>query len=482
MPPCTVGLDVGTTSISAVAVDERGTLLRAVTRNHHADRPGLPTGHAEQDPQRILNAAVTALRELMEELPATPVCLGLTGQMHGVVLLDAALQPVSQLITWQDRRALAIDSATGVSHLERLLDRCSDAALLSAGCRPSAGFLGTTLYTLRETGSLPREANRAALIIDWLTSQFTGGELITDRSNAGSTGLFDLQGDDWSDELLAAAHVDRAMLPRVAESGAMIGQLASDVAAATGLPTGLPVCNAIGDNQAAIVGSIPAGEEVVHINIGTGGQLSRILDDFRALAGMETRSLPLGRYMLVGAGLAGGDALAWVKRTLAVWLDRCGVGLTDAELYRNIDAAMMAADDDAGGLECAPFFRGTRANPAARGTFQGVDNDNFTPGNIGRAVLNGIAAGMEMFRDLAMNAGDWPAQRIVATGNAVRRNPLLIQRLASVFDLPVDLPVHREEAAYGAALLAGSQTGLWPDLAAAGNHIQHERTATPRNP
>ena len=99
---------------------------------------------------------------------------------------------------------------------------------------------------------------------------------------------------------------------------------------------------------------------------------------------------------------------------------------------------------------------------------------------LGRAVLNGIAAGMEKFFHLASNAGPWEAQRIVATGNAVRRNPLLIQRLADLFELPVDLPVHREEAAYGAALLAGSQTGFWPSLAEAGQRIRHERAAIPQ--
>jgi sugar (pentulose or hexulose) kinase len=477
---CSLGLDLGTTSISAIAIDADGRLLHAETRNHQADVSGLSAGYAEQNPTAIRDAALAALRELTKKVSVQPVCLGLTGQMHGVVLLDAALHPVSNLITWQDRRALAAHPTSGESLLQTLLGRCSDEALLSSGCRPSAGFLGTTLYALRETDSLPATAARAALIIDWLATQLTGGDLVTDRSNAASTGLFDLPGDEWSRELLAAAHVPHAMLSRVADSGADIGRLTDAAAAATGLPAGLPVCNAIGDNQAAIVGSIPAGEEVVHINIGTGGQLSRILERFRTLAGMETRYLPLGRYMLVGAGLAGGDALAWVKRTLAAWLASCGIDLSDDELYRHLDAAMSAVGDDAGGLECAPFFRGTRADPTARGEFRGVDNDNFTPGGVGRAVLNGIAAGMEMFRDLAANAGPWPARRIIATGNAVRRNPLLIQRFADMLGLPVDLPQHREEAAYGAALLAGAQSGLWEDLEAAGRRIRHERAAVPR--
>jgi sugar (pentulose or hexulose) kinase len=476
---CALGLDLGTTSVSAVAIDADGRLLHAVTKHHHADVPDLPAGWAEQDPQVIRRTAEDVLRALSGHIEGEPVCLGLTGQMHGVLLLDFARRPLTRLITWQDRRALEPHPTSGQSILHTLLDRCDDASLLQAGCRPSAGFLGTTLYTLRETNHWPDASAKAALVIDWLAAELTGGELTTDRSNAASTGLYDLERDIWSDELLAAAHVPTNLLPLVADSGAVIGRLSAEAAARTGLPAGLPVCNAIGDNQAAIVGSIPAGEEVVHINIGTGGQFSRIVDRFRVLAGMETRYLPLGRYMLVGAGLAGGDALAWVQRTLSAWLKVGGIELSESQVYERLDALMAAAPADAGGIECAPYFRGTRANPEVRAEFRGVDNQNFTPGNVGRAVLNGIAGAMEFLYDLASNAGPWPAQRIIATGNAVRRNPLLIQKLAELLHLPVDLPVHREEAAYGAALLAGAQTGLWPDLSLAGQYIRHERAATP---
>ena len=476
---CTIGLDLGTTSVSAIAVDAEGTLLQAVSRPHRADIKGLPAGHAEQDPLVIRDTAESVLCELTAACAATPVCLGFTGQMHGVVLLDDTLEPVSNLITWQDRRSLQPHPSEQHSLLESLLSRCSDDALLHTGCRLAAGYLGTTLYCLKQTDALPPNASRTALIVDWLAAKLTGGNLITDRSNAASTGLYDLQRDEWSPELLSAAGLNHELLPIVAESGGAIGRLTTEAARRTGLPEGLPVANAIGDNQAAILGSIPVGEEVIHINIGTGGQLSRIIDRFQTLAGMETRYLPVGRCMLVGAGLAGGDALAWVKRTLSAWLESCGLTLSDDELYSRLTEQIASAPAYAKGLECAPFFRGTRAQPDTRGAFRGIDNRNFTPGNVGRAVLNGIVAGMEMFRDLAASAGDWQAQRIIATGNAVRRNPLLAQCIADRFGLPVDLPTHREEAAYGTALLAGAQTGVWPGLEAAGRQISHERAARP---
>lgn len=475
-----LGLDLGTTSISAVAVDAAGRVVRTVTRNHGADVAGLPRGHAEQDPLRIRDTAWKLLRDLLSDRPSPPVGLGLTGQMHGVLLLDADRRPLSPLITWQDRRAVETGDDGRPTPLERLLARCDASALEGTGCRLAAGFGGTTLFTLQETVGLPPSFRQAATIIDWLAAELTDLAPVTDRSNAASLGLYDLQRDQWSPELLAAAKVAPDWLPPVRDSGVVIGSVTPAAAAATALPAGLPVCNAVGDNQAAVVGSVPLREDVVQINIGTGGQLARILPGFQRVDRMETRYLPPGRCMLVGAGLAGGDAYAWVRRTAAAWLEAFGVPLPEEVVYARLQTLLTDSPDDAAGLLCIPYFRGTRAEPQLRAAFQGVSHDNFTPGNVGRAVVNGIAAGMETFYRLASTVDPWPAQRIIATGNAVRRNPPLTQRISDVIGLPIDAPVHREEAAYGAALLAGVQTGLWSDLAAAGACIRHEPIARPR--
>jgi len=538
-----LGLDLGTTSISAIAVDDSGRVVASVTRNHAADVADLPAGHAEQEPATIRQVAFSVLRELTAELSAAgrndrPAALGLTGQMHGVLLLDTMGRPASRLITWQDRRAVATDPGGRGSLLATLLERCPEAALRDAGCRLSTGFGGTTLFVLRETGRLPQAPTRAALIVDWLSTELTGGPLCTDPTNAASLGLYDLRLQAWSAPLLAAAKVESGQLPELRESGAVIGAVTPAAAVETGLPSGLPVCNAIGDNPAAILGSVPGEEDVVQINIGTGGQLARILSRFVTLPELETRPLPIGRQMLVGAGLAGGDAFAWVQRTIRQWLRTFGAERSDDEIYALLEREMQASraedrptvrgestesgapkvfgalttsgaptassalltghEPPAGGLECVPCFRGTRQRPQARGEFRGISADNFTPGNVGRAVLAAIAAQMRRFYELAASvpaavsdraptsgASDlsppagWPAQRIIATGNAVRRNPLLIQTIADAIGLPIDVPMHREEAAYGAALLAGAQTGLWPDLSAAVRCIRHERVATP---
>src|SRR5262249_55990049 len=145
--------------------------------------------------------------------------------------------------------------------------------------------------------------NRAACIADWVAAELTDGPLVTDPGDAASWGIYDLENRQWSENLLAALNVPRHLLPEVRESGAVLGGLSRAMAAATNLPEGLPVCNAIGDNQAAVLGSVPAGSPAIQINVGTGGQINWPVDRFTRLEGMETRYLPVGRLMLVGPGL-----------------------------------------------------------------------------------------------------------------------------------------------------------------------------------
>jgi sedoheptulokinase len=147
-----------------------------------------------------------------------------------------------------------------------------------------------------------------------------------------------------------------------------------------------------------------------------------------------------------------------VKRTAAAWLEAFGASLPEEELYRRMEQAIAASPADAGGLVCEPFFRGTRRQPEARGAFRNVTPENFTPGNVARAVLRGIAEGMHSFLELGGEHAPREARRIVATGNGIRRNRLLVEMLEERFGLAVEVPGHEEEAAYGAARLALTQS------------------------
>jgi sugar (pentulose or hexulose) kinase len=329
-----------------------------------------------------------------------------------------------------------------------------------------------TLFVLsRQENSFIKNAARVACVADWIAAELTDGALATDPGNAQSLGVFDLEHRTWSDELLAACHVSRELMPAVRESGAVLGGLSIEIAHRTGLPAGLPVCNAIGDNQAAVLGSVPAGQPAIQINVGTGGQINWPVPRFKRLPGMETRYLPVGRLMLVGPGLSGGDAYAWVNRTTAKWLAAFGVERSADEIYSRMNELAANVSEEQVPI-CDPLFRGSRWKPAARGEFHGVTFDNFSLGHVAQSVLRGIAQGMYTFYEAAGDGAPAHLDRIIGSGNGLRKNPLLVREISRRFSRPVWFPAHTQEAAYGAALLAGASTGLWPDLETAGRNIR----------
>jgi sugar (pentulose or hexulose) kinase len=468
-----LALDLGTTSIAGVAVGEQGQLVAHVQLPNDAAVAGLPAGYAEQEPARIREVACEVLRRLAAALPAKPHCLGLTGQMHGGLVVAADRRPLTNLITWQDRRANLPDPQGTGTYLDGILQNCSPAALHSAGCRPAAGFMGATLFVLGRQGTaFANVGETAACVADWIGALLTGQPIATDPGNAESFGVFDLEHREWSSDLLAACGLSRSLMPQVRESGDLLGGITPAMAAATALPAGLPVCNAIGDNQAAVLGSVPAETPAIQVNIGTGGQINWPVREFTRLDEMETRYLPVGRLMLVGPGLSGGDAYAWVNRTAAKWLGAFGIERSSDEIYACMNEFAGALAEYENTLSCEPLFRGTRWKPAARGEFRGVTFDNFSLGHVARAVLRGIAQGMYSFYEAAGSARPERLDRIIGSGNGLRKNPLLVQEFSRRFQRPVWFPEHTQEAAYGAALLAGARTGLWPSLEAAGKNIR----------
>jgi sugar (pentulose or hexulose) kinase len=475
-----VGLDMGTTSISAVAVDENGHVVRSVTMAHHAAVDGLPEYYAEQCPDRILATALKALRELADRSPVASIAgLGLTGQMHSTVMLDRERRTVGNVVTWQDRRSL-LPSSDGTL-LSELQKRASDDAMLRTGCRLSSGYMGTTLFALKRLSQLEPQITSVAFVADWIGSCLAGSVPVTERSHAASSGLYDLVSDQWSAPLIEAAEVPREWLPDVEDSGAVIGRVCEAIAESTGLRAGLPVYNAIGDNQASVLSALPDVDGAVLINIGTGGQIVWRVPEFIRELPLDTRVLPGNpdaqggrskpQFMIVGAGLCGGDAIAWVNRTVRTWLSHFGAIVSEADVWQKLSIPEAPAGTDrldSDGLRCEPFFRGTRYEPGRRGKLSGIGLENLTPPNLLRSVLEGIAQSMFDVWRASPTAARSPVRQVTMSGNAVKQNPQLAESVRTCFQVPVEIARHSEEAATGAAMLAGVHLGFW-------NSLEHAR-------
>lgn len=466
-----LAVDIGTTTVCGVAVSPSGELLASVERPNDSAVAGLPAGRAEQAPLRIRDRAFEVLRELRTRVSEV-LAIGLTGQMHGMLCVDRQSRPLGNLVTWQDGRCLEPDSG-GKTALLEMRRRVPDDRWSSCGCLPASGFLGSTLFWMTRHAALPDGTARVGFIHDWVGACLTGGSAVTDPADAASAGLFNLERMEWDAEIVAALGLPGALLPPVRPSGSVIGKLTASAEVATGIPEGTPVCNATGDNQASVLGSVSDLASSILVNLGTGGQISWTVPGFCRVPGMETRYLPHGRYMLVGASLAGGRAYAWLNETVRRWLAQFAVSPDRETVYERLNALASGAPEDCGGLRARTTYMGTRLQPTLRGGFEGIDLENFSLGNAARAVLTGMVDELLDFRRAAGDAAPGTTQVVVGSGNALRKNPLLRKIVADRAGCAVVVPGHREEAAFGAALLAGVEVEVWADLSRAAQSIRY---------
>jgi len=475
-----LGVDLGTTKITTVAVDTgTGDLVACHSAPNRAETTS-PTdkarGYSEWDVRQIADIGTECLRGVAEQIGARsikPIGLGITGQQHGVVLMDDQLAALTPLINWQDRRANQSFPGSGQSYVQRAATLVGENAPQRAGCRLATGYLGVTLFWLKEAGRLPPGAT-ACSVMDYFGATLTGRPPVTDGTCAAASGLLDVAAGDWDHAAIAALGLSPAMFPPVQPSGELLGGLTPTMAEATGLPAGLSVFVGIGDNQASFLGSVgdPAG--AVLVNVGTGGQVAAFTDQFAYDPTLETRPFPHGGFLLVAAGLCGGTSYAAIEQFFRqIGTDFFGVK-TGEPLYASMNRLAAEVPAGADGLECEPYFTGTRARPGLRASICGATATNFTPGHLTRAVLEGMA---RTFRDgydrITQHAGR-PAIRLVGAGNGLRENAVLAQIVADAFAMPMRFPIHREEAAYGAALLAAIGAGVFPDVGRAGRLIRYE--------
>lgn len=462
-----LGIDVGTTKIAALVLDTAESRVVGAAEAPTPGRQPTPAGRSEWQAAAIAVAAVNVARMAVASLDGTSrrgvqiEAIGVTGQMHGMLVLDPTGRPRTPLIGWQDRRAdeplagAPADHPTAIAWLRHL---AGPAAPERLGCRVASGFLGATLFWLDRTQQLPTGPGVATTMPDYLVAYLCDQAPITDPTNAAGTGLFNIRQREWDPALLAALDLPLRRLPPVRPTGSLAGRLHPTLAGDIGLPAGTPVLNALGDNQASFFGSVAHPDEEILVNVGTGGQVSAVVDLVAPPGLLETRPFIDDRLLLVGAGLAGGVAYA----TLHDFFRRVGqelFGVSVEDLYDRLNELAAAVPAGSDGLTCQPTFSGIRAEPWRRGQFDGLTPTSLTPGHLVRALLEGLADGYRSLADEMMGLGLAPRRRLIGAGNGVRRNPLLASVLADRFRLPLHTPVHTEEAAYGAAMLAAVASG-----------------------
>ena len=428
-----VGLDVGTSGLKALAVGEDGSVLARAEVRYPLSTPR--PGWSEQDPADWWAACESALASLSGSVG--PIAgIGLSGQMHGLVALDAAGEVLRPAILWNDQRTAAeceeIESAIG---LERLIELTGNRAL--------TGFTAPKLLWMRRhEPELFERIGRVMLPKDYVRMRLCG-EHATDVSDASGTLLLDVAGRRWSDEVVSSLGLSREWLPPVLESPQVCGRTAG----------GVPVAAGAGDQAAGAVGVGVDRPGAMSVAIGTSGVVFAALERFQADPEARVHAfchaVP-GAWHAMGVMLSAAGSLQWLRDTVAP-------GVAFAEL---VDAA-AAWPAGVEGLLFLPYLAGERtphADPDARGAFAGLSL-RHDRGALVRAVLEGVAFGLRDSLDLVAGLGVAPVLGRVSGGGA--RSDLWLSIVASVLELPLQRVAVDEGAAFGAALLGGVAGGVW---------------------
>ena len=427
-----LGIDIGTTAVKALVVDESGSVVGDAESALEVCVP--QPGWSEQNPSDWWRGTVDAVRSACAQADVRDVAaIGLSGQMHSSVLLDASDNVLRPAILWNDVRTTAqcryITDKVGATGLRRMV-----------GNPALEGFTAPKLLWVRDVEPEVFDEVRTVLLPKDYVRLLMTGEKATEPSDAAGTLLFDVVNGCWSEEMVGALELDSSILPVVVGSSSVSGRLVSRLrgndrygAAALGLRAGTPVVGGGADNAAAAVGSGVVWEGSLQTSIGTSGAVLAPIARPRVDPGMRihlfNHAVPEMWY-LMGVVLSAGAALGWFRRVL---LGNEGVGLSYEELIAEADGIAPGAD----GLTFLPYLTGERtphADSNARGVFVGLHSGHERR-HLVRAVLEGVTFALRDSLELMRGLGVDATESVAVGGGA--RSVIWRQMQADVLGVPV---------------------------------------------
>ena len=442
-----LGIDIGTGSVKALVMTETGETLARGEADYPILRP--EPNRAEQAPVEWRRATVAAVRQALNLARSPGIsAIGLSGQMHGAVPIDAAGDVVRPAVIWADGRS--VQEATEITELVGALR-----LIEIAGSPVVSGFQAATCRWLSKHE--PENWAKTAVVLApkdelrrWLT-----GEIATEPSDASATLLFDVERAAWSPELLRAANVRPDQVPRAVRSADISGVLRESVAAEFRLPAGIPVSGGVADAPGAALGAGIGDSNSLMLTISSGAQAlmlaARPLIDPAGRIHSFCGPLDAPRWYAMGATLSAGLSLRWLRDNVFE-LDPKGA-------YETMLSAAEQVAPGAGGLVFLPYLTGERTplmDPLARGVFLGLTGPQGR-GHLVRAVLEGVAFSLFEAFSVLKELGAAPSRIVLVGGGA--RSPLWRQIMADVFGLPVSPALDPDQSAIGAAMTAGAAIG-----------------------
>lgn len=443
-----LGLDISTTAAKALLIDSQGKVLKSVTTAISISMPR-PLW-SEQDPAEWWQAVVSSIRAVLAWSGVKPDAIkavGLTGQMHGLVLLDANGDILRPAILWNDQRTSAqcdeIRARVGKQHLISL-----------TGNDALTGFTAPKILWVQENEPILYQQIRHILLPkDYIRYSLTG-EFATDKAGAAGTLLFDIQQRDWSPEMLNLLEIEPQWLPKSFEGSQVTGFVSRSAADECGLSANTPVVAGGGDQAAGAVGVGAVTPGIVSLALGTSGVVFATTEQpFIEKNGLLHAfcHAVAGRWHLMGVMLSAGGSLQWYRDTFTP-------GLSFDQLLQPAESITPGAE----GLYFLPYLTGERTphpDPYARAGFIGLTRLH-SQAHLTRAVLEGVAYGVKDGLQLMRAAGLTSMNQIRVSGGGAK-SPIWRQILADILAAELVTVNSNEGAAYGAALLAGVGAGAW---------------------
>lgn len=446
-----LGIDVSTTGVKALLIDDRGSVVGEANTENPLYTP--QPLWSEQDPLDWWNGAVTSIRAVLQQTGVSGEQvngIGLTGQMHGLTLLDERGDVLRPAILWNDQRTgTQCDTIRARLGREHLIQLTGNDAL--------TGFTAPKILWVQENEpEVYRKVRHILLPKDYVRYRLTGAFAI-DRADGAGTILFDLRTRDWSPEMLGALQIPLEWLPKTFEGPEITGTVNDEAARLTGLRAGTPVVAGGGDQAAQAVGVGAVKPGIIALTLGTSGVVfattGQAFIEPQGRLHAFCHSAP-GRWHLMGVMLSAAGSLRWFRDTFAP-----GKG------YDDLLAPAAAVPAGCEGLLFLPYLTGERTphpDPLARGAFAGLTVRHGMP-HLTRAVLEGVAFGLRDSFELIKQAGLSSIDQVRVSGGGAR-SALWRQILADVFNAELVTVNTTEGAAFGAALLAGVGVGAWSDV------------------
>ena len=460
-----IGIDLGTSAMKLILTDEKGAIHNSTAKDYPLIFPH--PGWSEQDPREWWNACLTGLRDLLKGFdPAAVAGIGIGGQMHGLVTLDAQDRVIRNAILWNDGRT---EKETAWLNTEIGKEKLS---ALTANIA-FAGFTAPKILWMRTNE--PENFARVEKIMlpkDYLAYMLTGVHAC-DYSDASGMLLLDVAHKRWSKEMLEICGVKESQMPKLFESFAPVGTLKPDIAAELGLPASVKVVAGAGDNAAAAVGTGVVGEGGCNISLGTSGTIfisskNFGVDPHNALHAFAHAD---GGFHLMGCMLSAASCNSWLCDKILNTSDYAAeqVGITGEKLGRNP-------------VFFLPYLMGERSpinDVNARGTFTGITM-NTSRTDLVQAVLEGVAFAIRDSFEVARSLGLSIERSKICGGGA--RSPLWRKIMANVLGIPLEMVKTEQGPGYGAAMLAMVGCGVFESVQAAADALVEVSSITEPDP